>query len=139
MKRLKSVGPEYRQNLLVTQTRNLRPKPQFYKPVKWVYAHPFDVWTLQKPWQEEQGQHHGFFDELKVNGLPFFLTVSGLTRKKPSDSKPFLECQFCCTADSRDQKKILNYRLTHAGAPDSPRSVCAIMITCHKPLKLNVK
>jgi hypothetical protein len=69
--------------------------------------------------QGGQGQARRFFSELKVNAFAFFLTTSGWTGKKPSDSKPFLECRFCCTADSRDQKKILNYRLTQAGVTDS--------------------
>jgi hypothetical protein len=69
--------------------------------------------------QGEQGQARRFFSELKVNAFTFFLTTYGWAGKKPSDSKPFLECRFCCSAESRDQKKILNYRLTEAGVADS--------------------
>ena len=77
----------------------------------------------------------GFFDELKVNDFAFFLTVFETKRKNRSDSKPFLGCAFCCSADSYGQKKILNYRLTEAGAGDSPRPLHAITTTFRKPLK----
>jgi hypothetical protein len=83
------------------------------------FAHPFDVLDLTKTFAGRARAAQGFFDELKVNGFAFFLTVPGATWKNCSDSKPFLGDRNCCTADSRRQKKIINYRLTVAEAGDS--------------------
>jgi hypothetical protein len=83
------------------------------------FAHPFDVFDLTKTFAGRASADQGFFDELKVKGFPFFLTVCGLTWKNRSDSTPFLGDRICCTAESCRQKKILNFRLTVARAGDS--------------------
>jgi hypothetical protein len=103
------------------------------------FAHPFDVFDLTKTFAGRARAAQGFFDELKVNGFAFFLTVSGATRKNRSDSKPFLGHRICCIADSRGQKKILNFHLTVAKAGDSTGRVQAIMTTFYKSLKTKTK
>jgi hypothetical protein len=99
------------------------------------FCPPLRGLDLTKTFVGRASAHQGFFDELKVNVFAFFLTVFEPVRKNRSDSKPFLGCAFCCSADSCGQKKILNYHLTEAGAGDSHSPVHAITASCHKLLK----
>ena len=74
---------------------------------------------LTKTFAGRARARRGIFDELSVNDFAFFLTFPKPSRKKCSDSKPFLGHTFCCSAESRRQKKILNIRLTGAMNGDS--------------------
>ena len=99
------------------------------------FCPPLRCLDLTKTFAGRASAPQGFFDELKVNDFAFFLTVFETKRKNRSDSKPFLGCTFCCSADSCWQKKILNYRLTEAEAGDSPRPLHAVTTTFYNPLK----
>ncbi|WP_157179317.1 hypothetical protein [Phyllobacterium sp. YR531] len=79
------------------------------------------------------------FDEVRVNRFAFFLTVAGASWKKCSDSKPFLGLTFCCSAESGDQKKIINIRLTVALAGESGALVQPVEPTFSNLLKINEK
>src|SRR5688572_29702981 len=78
---------------------------------------------LTKTFAVRASASRGIFNEARVNGIAFFLTVVGASGKKCSDSTPFLELTFCCSAESDDQKKIINIRLTVAPAGESEPSI----------------
>lgn len=94
---------------------------------------------LTKTFAVRASASRGIFDEVRVNRFAFFLTVAGASGKKCSDSTPFLELTFCCSAESGDQKKIINIRLTVALAGESEPLIRSIKATFANSLKIKDK